>query len=117
MTCCGDIFLGCFRVCCVLFCSALYVVDLKKFRRIAAGDRLRGQYQGLSQDPNSLSNLDQVGCHNATSWTMICLCFTALVSIYAQFFVNVLWKMQKMHLVWAHCWLLVVTRLLENEAS
>ena len=41
-------------------CSALYVVDLKKFRRIAAGDRLRGQYQGLSQDPNSLSNLDQV---------------------------------------------------------
>lgn len=39
--------------------SALYVVDLKKFRRIAAGDRLRGQYQGLSQDPNSLSNLDQ----------------------------------------------------------
>ncbi|XP_037075354.1 LOW QUALITY PROTEIN: UDP-glucose:glycoprotein glucosyltransferase 1-like [Pollicipes pollicipes] len=39
--------------------SALYVVDLKKFRQIAAGDRLRGQYQGLSQDPNSLSNLDQ----------------------------------------------------------
>lgn len=42
-----------------VFISALYVVDLKKFRRIAAGDRLRGQYQGLSQDPNSLSNLDQ----------------------------------------------------------
>lgn len=41
-------------------CSALYVVDLKKFRKIAAGDRLRGQYQALSQDPNSLSNLDQV---------------------------------------------------------
>lgn len=39
--------------------SALFVVDLKKFRHIAAGDRLRGQYQGLSQDPNSLSNLDQ----------------------------------------------------------
>ncbi|XP_030838200.1 UDP-glucose:glycoprotein glucosyltransferase 1 isoform X1 [Strongylocentrotus purpuratus] len=39
--------------------SALYVVDLVKFRRIAAGDRLRGQYQALSQDPNSLSNLDQ----------------------------------------------------------
>lgn len=35
-------------------------MDLKKFRKIAAGDRLRGQYQGLSQDPNSLSNLDQV---------------------------------------------------------
>ncbi|KAG8137606.1 hypothetical protein E2320_004831 [Naja naja] len=39
--------------------SALYVVDLKVFRKIAAGDRLRGQYQALSQDPNSLSNLDQ----------------------------------------------------------
>ncbi|XP_074234532.1 UDP-glucose:glycoprotein glucosyltransferase 2 [Camelus bactrianus] len=39
--------------------SALYVVDLKKFRRIAAGDRLRGQYQTLSKDPHSLSNLDQ----------------------------------------------------------
>lgn len=39
--------------------SALYVVDLDRFRRLAAGDRLRGQYQGLSQDPNSLANLDQ----------------------------------------------------------
>ncbi|XP_033331398.1 UDP-glucose-glycoprotein glucosyltransferase isoform X1 [Megalopta genalis] len=39
--------------------SALYVVHLKRFRRIAAGDRLRGQYQALSQDPNSLANLDQ----------------------------------------------------------
>lgn len=39
--------------------SALYVVDLVAFRRLAAGDRLRGQYQALSQDPNSLSNLDQ----------------------------------------------------------
>ncbi len=39
--------------------SALYVVDLVTFRRLAAGDRLRGQYQALSQDPNSLSNLDQ----------------------------------------------------------
>ncbi|XP_072935877.1 UDP-glucose:glycoprotein glucosyltransferase [Epargyreus clarus] len=39
--------------------SALYVVNLRRFRRIAAGDRLRGQYQALSQDPNSLSNLDQ----------------------------------------------------------
>ena len=44
----------------LLYFSALYVVDLKKFRKVAAGDRLRGQYQGLSQDPNSLSNLDQV---------------------------------------------------------
>ncbi|CAG9534356.1 unnamed protein product [Cercopithifilaria johnstoni] len=39
--------------------SALYVIDLVKFRQVAAGDRLRGQYQGLSADPNSLSNLDQ----------------------------------------------------------
>jgi UDP-glucose:glycoprotein glucosyltransferase len=39
--------------------SALYVVDLKRFRALAAGDRLRGQYQMLSSDPSSLSNLDQ----------------------------------------------------------
>lgn len=39
--------------------SALYVVDLNRFRQLAAGDRLRGQYQQLSADPNSLSNLDQ----------------------------------------------------------
>lgn len=39
--------------------SALYVVDLVRFRQIAAGDRLRGQYQGLSADPHSLANLDQ----------------------------------------------------------
>ncbi|KAF1985410.1 glycosyltransferase family 24 protein [Aulographum hederae CBS 113979] len=39
--------------------SALYVVDLKRFRAIAAGDRLRQQYHQLSADPNSLSNLDQ----------------------------------------------------------
>lgn len=30
-----------------------------RFRQLAAGDRLRGQYQALSQDPNSLANLDQ----------------------------------------------------------
>ncbi|KAL1889604.1 killer toxin resistant protein [Ceratocystis pirilliformis] len=39
--------------------SALYVVDLKQFRRLAAGDRLRQTYHSLSADPNSLSNLDQ----------------------------------------------------------
>lgn len=39
--------------------SALYVVDLKRFRQLATGDRLRAQYQGLSRDPNSLANLDQ----------------------------------------------------------
>ncbi|KAI9929252.1 hypothetical protein ASPWEDRAFT_105616 [Aspergillus wentii DTO 134E9] len=39
--------------------SALYVVDLAQFRALAAGDRLRGQYQMLSADAGSLSNLDQ----------------------------------------------------------
>ncbi len=39
--------------------SALYVVDLARFRQVAAGDTLRGQYQALSQDPHSLANLDQ----------------------------------------------------------
>jgi len=39
--------------------SALYVVDLAQFRRTASGDLLRSSYQSLSQDPNSLANLDQ----------------------------------------------------------
>lgn len=39
--------------------SALYVVDLDKFRQTAAGDTLRVFYETLSKDPNSLSNLDQ----------------------------------------------------------
>ncbi|GBC31348.2 uncharacterized protein OCT59_016320 [Rhizophagus irregularis] len=39
--------------------SALYVVDLQRFRHMAAGDQIRGQYQSLSVDPNSLANLDQ----------------------------------------------------------
>ncbi len=39
--------------------SALYVVDLQQFRKLAAGDRLRQQYHTLSADPNSLANLDQ----------------------------------------------------------
>ncbi|PIN18202.1 UDP-glucose:glycoprotein glucosyltransferase [Handroanthus impetiginosus] len=39
--------------------SALYVVDLVKFRETAAGDQLRVFYETLSKDPNSLSNLDQ----------------------------------------------------------
>ncbi|WEJ95887.1 killer toxin resistant protein [Yamadazyma tenuis] len=39
--------------------SALYKVNLKRFREIGAGDRLRSHYQKLSSDPNSLSNLDQ----------------------------------------------------------
>ena len=32
---------------------------MKQFRKIATGDRLRAQYQMLTNDPNSLSNLDQ----------------------------------------------------------
>jgi len=39
--------------------SALYVVDLRRFRELAAGDRLRQQYHTLSADPGSLANLDQ----------------------------------------------------------
>ena len=39
--------------------SALYVVDLVVFRKMAVGDRLRAIYDSLSRDPNSLSNLDQ----------------------------------------------------------
>ncbi|KAL2185934.1 glycosyltransferase family 24 protein [Thermothelomyces heterothallicus CBS 203.75] len=39
--------------------SALYVVDLRRFRELAAGDRLRQQYHTLSADPHSLANLDQ----------------------------------------------------------
>jgi UDP-glucose:glycoprotein glucosyltransferase len=39
--------------------SALYVIDLTRFRQMAAGDRLRQQYHMLSSDPNSLANLDQ----------------------------------------------------------
>ena len=39
--------------------SALYVVDLDRFRRMLVGDQLRSIYQQLSADPNSLANLDQ----------------------------------------------------------
>merc|ERR1711879_901867 len=39
--------------------AALYVVDLIEFRRQSIGDVLRGVYNQLSQDPNSLSNLEQ----------------------------------------------------------
>jgi len=39
--------------------SALYVVDLDRFRRMAVGDQLRALYDNLSRDPNSLANLDQ----------------------------------------------------------
>jgi UDP-glucose:glycoprotein glucosyltransferase len=39
--------------------SALFVVDLDTFRRKSTGDALRSTYNALSQDPNSLANLDQ----------------------------------------------------------
>ena len=39
--------------------SALYVVDLERFRKTLVGDNLRAIYQQLSADPNSLANLDQ----------------------------------------------------------
>jgi len=39
--------------------SALYVVDLERFRSMGAGDQLRATYQQFSNDANSLSNLDQ----------------------------------------------------------
>ncbi|KAF9361740.1 hypothetical protein BGX26_012461 [Mortierella sp. AD094] len=39
--------------------SALYVVDLVRFRQMQAGDRLRNHYQQLTRDPHSLANLDQ----------------------------------------------------------
>jgi len=39
--------------------SALFVVDLVEYRRTSIGDTLRGIYNQLSRDPNSLSNLDQ----------------------------------------------------------
>ncbi|GFP99210.1 UDP-glucose:glycoprotein glucosyltransferase [Phtheirospermum japonicum] len=48
--------------------SALYVVDLVKFRETAAGDQLRVVYETLSKDPNSLSNLDQATKRIVTEW-------------------------------------------------
>ncbi|KAF2071176.1 hypothetical protein CYY_007511 [Polysphondylium violaceum] len=39
--------------------SALYVVDLMRFRKLSAGDHLRSTYDQLSRDANSLANLDQ----------------------------------------------------------
>lgn len=39
--------------------SALYVVDLVRFRNLGAGDILRYFYETLAPNPDSLSNLDQ----------------------------------------------------------
>lgn len=58
-----------------LTCSALYVVDLIKFRETAAGDNLRVIYETLSKDPNSLANLDQVCGHShIKSCSITCPC-------------------------------------------
>eukprot|EP00920_Eleutheroschizon_duboscqi_P019102 GHVT01045261.1.p1 GENE.GHVT01045261.1~~GHVT01045261.1.p1 ORF type:complete len:189 (+),score=25.83 GHVT01045261.1:338-904(+) len=39
--------------------SALFLVDLKNFRKKGTGPLLRDVYEHLSADPNSLANLDQ----------------------------------------------------------
>lgn len=39
--------------------SALFAIDLQKFRQVGAGEWLRYNYQNLVNDPNSLANLDQ----------------------------------------------------------
>lgn len=39
--------------------SALFVVDLNRFRQLKVGEKLRGHYQKLSLDEQSLANLDQ----------------------------------------------------------
>jgi UDP-glucose:glycoprotein glucosyltransferase len=58
--------------------SALYVVDLARLRRLAGGDILRSTYHSLSQDPNSLSNLDQdlpnYLQHQVGVWGVACVC-------------------------------------------
>ncbi|CAG9577952.1 conserved hypothetical protein [Leishmania major strain Friedlin] len=39
--------------------SAIFLVDLRRFRAMLAGDQYRGTYASLEGDPNSLQNLDQ----------------------------------------------------------
>jgi UDP-glucose:glycoprotein glucosyltransferase len=39
--------------------SALFAINLQRFRKMAAGDWIRYYYQQLSSDPGSLANLDQ----------------------------------------------------------
>ncbi|ORC90281.1 UDP-glucose:glycoprotein glucosyltransferase [Trypanosoma theileri] len=39
--------------------SAIYLVDVRRLRAIAGGDKYRLMYSQLSRDPNSLANLDQ----------------------------------------------------------
>lgn len=39
--------------------SALFLIDMLKFKEIGAGDLLRANYQQLASNPNNLANLDQ----------------------------------------------------------
>eukprot|EP00928_Gymnodinium_smaydae_P038901 TRINITY_DN26715_c0_g1_i2.p1 TRINITY_DN26715_c0_g1~~TRINITY_DN26715_c0_g1_i2.p1 ORF type:complete len:337 (-),score=91.80 TRINITY_DN26715_c0_g1_i2:143-1153(-) len=39
--------------------SALFVVDLERFRKMGAGDSIREAYQSFTADPKNLANLDQ----------------------------------------------------------
>lgn len=41
---------------------ALCVTPVLCYRQLSTGDQLRVIYENLSKDPNSLANLDQVGC-------------------------------------------------------
>ena len=41
------------------YISALFAIDLQRFRQLHGGDILRKYYQFLSRDKNSLANLDQ----------------------------------------------------------
>ena len=54
--------------------SALYVVDLVKFRANLVGDHLRATYESLSADPNSLSNLDQGENGKESKHSCACVC-------------------------------------------
>ena len=51
--------------------SALFAIDLRRFRQMAAGDQLRFYYNQLSADPASLSNLDQDLPNYAQHWIPI----------------------------------------------
>lgn len=66
---------------CSTLSSALYVVDLVKFRETAAGDNLRVFYETLSKDPNSLANLDQVTSQPDFSYNHCVWCAHFLVRI------------------------------------
>lgn len=50
--------------------SALYVVDLKRFRKIAAGDRLRGQYQVTKHSSSVLIRHDKLPINHFKTFTV-----------------------------------------------